>query len=470
MSTATILIVDDERLLRLTLRSRLEDKGFIVVEGETGEEAVRLVGEEDPDLVLLDYQLPDRNGLEVLDILLQRDRDLPVVMITGHGSVEGAVRAMRRGAIDYLEKPFEFDALLLTVESSLQTTALRREVRRLRREASEAGGASELVGRTPQMQDLNTAIDRVAQSDPATVLLQGESGTGKNVVARAIHQRSIRAEKPFVTITCTSLPENLLESELMGHERGAFTDAHSTKRGLLEVADGGTLFLDEIGELPLSLQAKLLHLLEDRSFRRIGGTRSLKVDVRIVAATNRDLRAAVERGQFRDDFYYRLNIVPIWIPALRERKADIPLLVDTFVTLFNRDFRKEVLGVTPAVLQVLMRYHWPGNVRELKNLVERVMILGGGRQVEIGDLPAELRGGPSLSPNASGGFTIPDGGLDLEELERGLLLQALERAGGNRTQAGRLLGLNRDQVSYRVEKFKIRFEDAGTPRLRVRRD
>ena len=263
-------------------------------------------------------------------------------MITGHGSVEGAVRAMRRGAIDYLEKPFEFDALLLTVENSLETTALRREVRRLRREASEAGGASELIGRTPQMQELNTVIDRVAQSDPATVLLQGESGTGKNVVARAIHQRSVRAEKPFVTIACTSLPENLLESELMGHERGAFTDAHSTKRGLLEVADGGTVFLDEIGELPPSLQAKLLHLLEERSFRRIGGTRTIKVDVRILAATNRDLRAAVERGQFRNDFYYRLNIVPIWIPALRERKADIPLLVDTFVTLFNREFRKEV--------------------------------------------------------------------------------------------------------------------------------
>lgn len=462
MTTAAILIVDDEKLLRITLKTRLEARGYLTYQAETGAEALRLAAEYDPDLVLLDYQLPDRNGLEVMDTLLQKDRDLPIIMVTGHGSVENAVQAMRRGAVDYLEKPFEFEALFLSVETALETTALRREVRRLRREASESRGQSDLIGRTSQMQELSSVIDRVARSDPATVLLQGESGTGKNVVARAIHQRSVRAEKPFVTIVCTSLPENLLESELMGHERGAFTDAHTAKKGQLELADGGTVFLDEVGELPLSLQAKLLHFLEEKSFKRIGGTRDIRVDVRIVAATNRDLRRAVEEGEFRRDFFYRLNIVPIWIPPLRERKADIPLLVDSFVTYFNREFRRTVLGVTPGAMQVLMRHNWPGNVRELRNLVERVMILGAERQISLEDLPVEIRDPSAILTDRHGSIRLPENGLDLEELERSLLIQALERVGGNQTQAGRLLGLNRDQVHYRMEKFGVRLEDVSS--------
>ncbi len=459
MSTATILIVDDEKLLRMTLKSRLESAGYEIHGAETAAEAMGLVAERDPDLVLLDYQLPDRDGFDVLETLLQRDRDLPIIMITGHGSVESAVRAMRHGAVDYLEKPFEFEALLLSVETALQTTALRREVRRLRREAGESRGQLELIGRAPQMVELNGIIDRVSRSDPATVLITGESGVGKNIVARAIHFRSVRAEKPIVSIPCTALPENLLESELMGHERGAFTDAHSTKKGQLELADGGSVFLDEVGELPVSIQVKLLHFLEEKMFKRIGGTRDIRVDVRILSATNRDLRKAVEEGHFRRDFYYRLNIVPIWVPPLRERRTDIPLLVDAFVHQFNREFGKSVIGATPEAMQVLMAHDWPGNVRELKNLVERVMILGAERQIEAHDLPMEIRASSVLFPDQGGSLRLPDGGIDLERLERDLLTQALERSQGNQTAAGRLLGLNRDQVHYRMEKFGIRLED-----------
>jgi DNA-binding NtrC family response regulator len=427
---------------------------------------MRLAGEQDPDLVLLDYQLPDRDGFEVLDTLLQRDRDLPVIMITGHGSVESAVRAMRRGAVDYLEKPFEFDALLLSVEAAMQTTALRREVRRLRREAGESRGERELIGRTPQMLELNGVIDRVARSDPATVLITGESGTGKNVVARAIHCRSVRAEKPFLSIPCTALPENLLESELMGHERGAFTDAHSTKKGQLELADGGSVFLDEVGELPLSIQVKLLHFFEEKTFKRIGGTRDIRVDVRILSATNRDLRSAVADGGFRSDLYYRLNIVPIWVPPLRERIADIPLLVDSFISQFNREFGKNVVGVTADAMQALMRYNWPGNVRELKNLIERMMILGAERQIGLSDLPTDIHRPATLVADADGALRLPESGIDLDELERNLLLQALERCRGNQTAAGRLLGLNRDQVHYRMEKYSLRLEDVSSWRVK----
>ena len=464
--TSRILVVDDERMVRWSLRQALERAGYQVDEAASGAEALELAGRELPDVVLLDHRLPDRTGIEVLRALLKSAPRLPIVMITAHASIDGAVEAMKEGAFHYLSKPFEVEDVLQSVQRALEMGKLREQVARAREEGQRSFGVQNIVAESPAMREVTRLVSRVAQSEASTILLLGESGVGKGLVAHALHYGSSLHERPFVDITCTALTETLLESELFGHERGAFTDARSQKKGLLELADGGSVFLDEIGDLSPAMQGKLLRFLEEKEFRRVGGTRDIHVSVRVIAATNKDLADEVEAGRFRRDLFFRLNVIPIRIPALRERREDILPLARGFVRHYGREFRKPVLGLSAEVEQRLLGYDWPGNVRELRNAIERAMLLADGTELALEDLPHELRVAerpeprPALASRAagadrSGGFTLPESGLSFEELERDLLCQALERCQGNRTRAARLLGLNRDRIRYRIHKFGL---------------
>jgi DNA-binding NtrC family response regulator len=445
----TVLVVDDEQLIRWSLSERLTVDGCTIVEAGTGREALERFGPE-IDLVLLDYRLPDSDGLRVLKKMKALQPEVPVIFLTAFSSIETAVEAMKQGAYHYANKPFNLDEIALVVEKALETTALRREVRQLRASRSEPYALSRIVGEGPAMERLRALLQRIATSPASTVLLTGESGTGKDLAAKIIHYNSDRASRPFMNITCSALPETLLESELFGHERGAFTDARQQKTGLLESAEGGTVFLDEIGEMSPSLQAKLLRFLEEKSFKRIGGAADIRVDVRVVAATNRDLEDAVAHGKFRADLFYRLNVMQVQLPALREHPSDVPLLVAFYVDLFNREFRKQVRGASPASLDLLRGYRWPGNIRELRNAVERAMLLVDGEWLEPAHFPMAVS-----RRSASGTYDLPDEGINLEQVERELVMQALTRTGWNHTRAAALLGLNRDQIRYRIEKFGL---------------
>jgi len=450
MSSPTILVVDDEALIRWSLVERLTAEHYHVLEASTGREALERL-KEPVDLVLLDFKLPDTDGLTLLKQIKQDDGDTLVILLTAYASVETAVEVMKQGAYHYANKPFNLDEISLLVQKALETTRLRREVRRLRSTQAQEWSIDRIVGDSPTMEAMKSLLLKVAASPASTVLLTGESGTGKDLAAKVIHYTSERASRPFVNITCSALPETLLESELFGHERGAFTDARQQKRGLLESADGGTVFLDEIGEMVPALQAKLLRFLEEKAFKRVGGAQDIRVDVRVVAATNRNLEEAVRQARFREDLYYRLNVLPMALPPLRAHPSDIALLVRYYVDQFNREFRKTVTGVAPETLKALEAYPWPGNIRELRNAVERAMLLGEGDTLVSEHFPV-------LVPRAavSQGFELPAVGVDLEQLERDLVVQALARTGGNQTRAATLLGLNRDQIRYRIEKFSLK--------------
>jgi DNA-binding NtrC family response regulator len=451
-----VLIVEDEKLIRWSLRERLEKEGYEVDEAESGRDALSKVDGAEYDLVLLDYRLPDVSGLELLKEISRRDTDTLVIMMTAYSTVNNAVEAMKLGAYDYINKPFNMDELVLTIEKALETTSLRREIKVLRRQQKERFGSKQMIGTSPEMLEVFNLIDRVSQSDTTTVLLQGESGTGKDLVAKVIHARSRRAAKPFMTITCSALPENLLESELFGHEKGAFTDAKAEKMGLLQLADGGTVFLDEIGDMPLPLQAKLLRFLEEKAFKRVGGVRDYVVDVRAIAATNKDLEVEVREQRFRNDLYYRLKVVPIHLPPLRERRGDIPPLAKLFMDGFNRDLKKNVQSISDEAMEIMMRYSWPGNVRELRNVIERSILLGSGDEIAVEDLPAEMREGTEAVPGSGSAYLkLTEAGIDFTRLERELVEQALGLAKGNQTRAAKLLGMNRDQIRYRIEKFGL---------------
>jgi len=449
MSSATVLIVDDEDLIRWSLRERLKSDGYQIREAADGKAALQQF-QEGVDLVLLDYRLPDTDGLSVLREMKALDPDVLVVLLTSFVSVETAVDAMKLGAFHFANKPFNLDEVAGIVARALETTRLRREVKQLRDNEARPYSLRAIVGESETMDALRQLVAKVAASPASTVLLTGESGTGKDLVAKTIHYSSARASRAFMNITCSALPEHLLESELFGHERGAFTDARGQKRGLLESADGGTVFLDEIGEMVPALQAKLLRFLEEKSFKRVGGAADIRVDVRVVAATNRNLEDQVAKGAFRSDLYYRLNVLPIRLPALREHAEDVPDLVKFFVDAFNAEFKKRITGVSATAAALLETYGWPGNVRELRNVVERAMLLAEGSQLDARDFSA-------LKEGAAGGdpFDLPAAGVDLEELERSLVTQALRRSGGNQTKAAALLGLNRDQIRYRIEKFGL---------------
>ena len=450
MQPATILVVDDEQLIRWSLTERLTAEGYRLVEAETAAGALAK-HDEGVDLVLLDYRLPDGDGLSVLKRIKERDADTLVILLTAYASVDAAVDAMKHGAYHFANKPFNLDEIVLLVEKALETTRLRREVRALRASQAQPFSFDRIVGESQALVTVKALLKRVAASPASTVLLTGESGTGKDLAAKVLHYNSNRAAKPFMNITCSALPEALLESELFGHERGAFTGADRQKRGLLESADGGTVFLDEIGEMVPGLQAKMLRFLEEKSFKRVGGSADLHVDVRVVAATNRTLATEVREGRFREDLYYRLNVLPIELPPLRARPDDIPLLVNYYVDTFNTEFRKRLRGVEPRAMAALKAYGWPGNVRELRNVVERAMLLAEGSMLTVGDVPAAAAGSVRLTEQVA----LPAAGIDLEQLERSLVVQALERSGWNQTKAAGMLGLNRDQIRYRVEKFKL---------------
>jgi DNA-binding NtrC family response regulator len=450
MGNATILVVDDEDLIRWSLREGLTPEGYEIVEAGTGREALEAY-KQGVDLVLLDYRLPDIDGLSVLREMKKQDPDVPVILLTSLVSVETAVEAMKLGAFHFANKPFNVDDVSALAARALETTRLRREVKQLRDNEARPYTLRAIVGESQHMEKLRQMVAKVAASPASTVLLTGESGTGKDLVAKTVHYSSARAARPFMNITCSALPEQLLESELFGHERGAFTDARMQKRGLLESADGGTVFLDEIGEMVPALQAKLLRFLEEKSFKRVGGAADIRVDVRVVAATNRDLEEQVAKGAFRSDLYYRLNVLPIRLPALREHAEDVPVLTAFFIDLFNREFKKRISGTSPSAQALLQTYGWPGNVRELRNVIERAMLLAEGPRLEVQDFDA-------LKPKLGAGddpFDLPAAGVSLEDLERSLVVQALRRAGGNQTKAAALLGLNRDQIRYRIEKFGL---------------
>ncbi len=370
-----IVVVDDEELIRTWLGEKLRSAGYSVETAATGAEGRRLVTDASPALMLLDLRLPDGDGIRLLQEFRDIDRELIVIIVTAYGDIDTAVEAVKGGAYDFIEKPVEFDALLLTIEKAFETRRLRRQVAVLREQHRWQFAHIDLVGRSEAMQSIAKMVERVASAESAAVLLTGESGTGKDLVARAIHAHSARADQPFLEINCSALPENLVESELFGHERGAYTDARSRKQGLAELADGGTLFLDEVGDMPAATQAKVLRFLEDSKFRRVGGTADIRVDARVIAATNHDLDKMVETGSFRSDLFFRLKVVPIHIPPLRERRDDIAPLAFFFIEQLSRDLKREPATLTESALELLEGYSWPGNVRELRNVLERVRVL-----------------------------------------------------------------------------------------------
>jgi two-component system, NtrC family, response regulator AtoC len=470
MPAQKVLIVDDERLVRWSLRQKCEEWGFAVVEASSGEEALVLADRESPDLVLLDVRLPDVTGIEVLDQLRKNGVGPSVIMITADPQLDDVKAALKLGAYDFVGKPIDFEELQLSIQDALEAATARSLVGEHRTRARGAGYEN-VVSVSPKMTELMHFVKKVASCEASTILIQGESGTGKDLIAKTIHYESSRHEKPFVAINCSAIPETLMEAELFGHEKGAFTDAKQMKKGLFEAADGGTLFLDEIGELSSLLQAKLLRVLEDQVIRRVGGLRDMQVDVRVIAASNRDLEKAVREGHFRQDLYYRLAIIAIFIPPLRDRKEDILPLVDFFIERYNRRFKKTVRGITGETRYLLLSHNWPGNVRELKNSIERGMILEEEPYLRPVYLPFSVgeSGGRTLfertSP-ADGGQMLPNGrmlprlyipecGTSLEEVEHSMVELAMAQAAGNQTNAARLLDISRDALRYKLKKFGL---------------
>jgi two-component system response regulator AtoC len=453
-----ILVIEDEHLQRWALREKLGEWGYEVLEAADGQSGIDAFATHLPGLVLLDLRLPDRTGLDVLKQIRSIDPGACVVMVTAHGDLGDAVEAFRAGLFDFLSKPVDFDSLRATLRFGLETRRLRTEVQRLR-ETDRKSAGSVIVGASKAMTDSLALMRRAASSASSTILLEGESGTGKDLFAKAIHYSSPVAKGPFVAINCAALPETLLESELFGHERGAFTDARSLKKGLFEMADGGTLYLDEVGELKFGLQAKLLRVIETLRFRRLGGTQDLTVEVRIVAASNRDLERAVEAGTFRMDLFYRLSVVQLRLPALRERVEDIPNLVEYFLRDFSVKLRRPVTGVTPAALDVLMRHRWPGNVRELRNVIERAVLLEEGPLLTTTYLPTpraeEVNATPPEGSGGSSRIVLPPEGTSLERVEEELVRQAMAMAKGNQTRAAKLLDISRDALRYKLKKFGV---------------
>jgi len=456
MANERILIVEDEKLVRWSLMERLKKEGYEVFEAENGTDGLQLLDEEMIDLVVLDYKLPDMTGLDILRKTMVARPETPVILMTAYSSIDSAVEAIKLGAYDYINKPFNHDEMVVTIGRALESSSLRREVRHLRSEQQKRYGLSNIVGQSAAMLEVFELIEKIARSQASTVLITGESGTGKDLVAKAIHYASDRANAPFMNITCSALPETLLESELMGHERGSFTDARSLKKGLFELADAGTLFLDEIGDMGVLLQAKLLRFLQEKTFKRVGGVKDITVDVRIVAATNRDLTKAVKEGRFREDLYYRLKVIPINLPTLRERKEDIPHLVNAFIDTFNQEFKKTTKSVSEEAMDRLKAYSWPGNVRELRNVVERAMILENKSELGLRDLPREIRD-PSHDANqmVPDGFRLPDGGFPLKNIENEMVRQALDKSRGNQTRAAKLLSISRDALRYKMKKYGL---------------
>ncbi len=452
MPAASLLVVDDEKHQRESLQALLSDEGDTVTVASDGREALQKAAAARPEVVLTDLKMPGLSGIDVVKALQEGPLPPKVILVTAHGSVERAREAHRLGAFDYMSKPVVTDELLFRVERAVEAFRLAEKALRLERRL-RSDGLEAIVGESAAMREVFRLVEKIAPTS-STVLIRGESGTGKELVARAIHARSTRASKTFLAINCAAIPESLLESELFGHERGSFTGAEARKIGLFEAAAGSTLFLDEIGDLSLPLQGKILRALQEKEVKRVGGTETIPVDVRVVAATNRDLEAMMTAGQFREDLFYRLNVIPIALPPLRERSADIPALVARFLEKANASHATAVSGVTPEALELLVRSPWPGNVRQLESVVERAVLLSEGTAIRPEDLPVEIRlqTAPAARPY---GFDIPPEGIDIEEVERQLIVQAMEKSGWVIARAARLLGLTYRTLQYRLEKFGI---------------
>jgi two-component system, NtrC family, response regulator AtoC len=449
-----ILIVDDDRSIRFVLEKALQTWNYEVVQAETAAEARRKFAEEEPDAALLDIDLPDGSGLDILTHIKENQPDAIVIMVTGNVDVKNTIAALRGGAHDFIGKPVNVEELRVTLRNGLEMKRLRREVELNRRERAVKFNFEQIIGESAKMRKAVELARRVAESDVGTILLQGETGTGKDLFARAIHQTSARSGAPYLAINCAALPATLIESELFGYEKGAFTDAKARKEGLFEQAQGGTIFLDEIGELELSLQAKLLRVLEDNRFRRVGGLKDIPLDVRVIAASNRDLKQESAEGNFRLDLYYRLSVIQINIPPLREREDDCLLLADFYIEKTNSKRRQEkkLRGLSPQTAKIFKSYNWAGNVRELRNVIERASILEDGEFVTTEHLPADLIGEAAESAATDKIVNLPPGGISMEEVELRLARQALERENGNLTRAAKLLHISRDQLRYRLKK------------------
>ena len=461
MALDRILIVDDEDLIRWSLQQKLTNWGYRALEAPDGNTAIELAETESPDLILLDIQLPDKNGLEVLRAVRETNPRVVVIIMTAYGVLEDAVEALRLGAYDFVSKPLNFEELKATIQNALEAVKLRQEIKHFRERDRKRFSFENIIGESDAIQESMRLMKKVALSPATTILFQGETGTGKDLFAKAIHYHSSRGERPFLAINCAALPDNLVESELFGYEKGAFTDARQQKKGILELADGGTLLLDEIGEMPFGLQAKLLRVLEEQSFKRVGGVQDVKVDVRVIASSNRDLKKMIEAETFRRDLFYRLNVITITLPPLRERSDDVRLLCRHFIDDYNDNFGKSITGLTPAAEALLRSYHWPGNVRELKNLIERAMILEDGPEIGADALPIDITETPSPASDAElPELSIPVSGTSLERVEEELIRQALSRTGGNQTRAAKLLDISRDALRYKMKKFQL--EESGT--------
>ena len=456
-----VLVVDDEKMIRWSLGEALRGWGFEPVEAETAGAALTAFDAESPVAILLDINLPDASGIDVLRRIRQRQSDAVVIMITANVLVDETIAALRGGAYDFIGKPINLEELHVALRNGIEAGRLRKEVNLLRRERAQQFSFDQIIGNSPAMREMLNIARKVAESEVSSVLLQGPSGTGKDLVAKAIHYQSHRGDGPFVAINCAALPGTMIESELFGYEKGAFTDAKARKEGLFEQAEGGTLFLDEIGELELSLQAKLLRVLEEGAFRRVGGLRDIPFDARIIAASNRDLKAESEANRFRLDLYYRLSVIQIDIPSLHERGEDVLLLTEYYIDAFSKRLRKRIEGIEPEVAAAFRRYQWPGNVRELRNVIERALILEDEDVITMKYIPrAVADGARSFSGDARGAaasgsqFRLPSEGVALEDVEMSLVRQAIERSGGNQTKAAELLGISRDQLRYRLKKLE----------------
>ncbi|MBU8922890.1 MAG: sigma-54 dependent transcriptional regulator [Bacteroidales bacterium] len=466
-----ILLVDDEDTIRMFLEKTIKDEGYEALTAANGEQALELTRSELPDLILLDLKLPDMNGIEVLQKIKEDLPEACVIMLTAFGDIETAVSAIKKGAFDFVSKPVNLEQLLLAIEKGLNSQKLSRELFQLRRRVKIDFDNKYIPGESPKMKEIYDIVKTVAKSDTTTVLIQGESGTGKEMIANMIHKYSPRHDKPFLDINCASLPEELLESELFGHEKGAFTDAKNQKVGLLELANKGTLFLDEIGEMSLTIQVKLLRVLEKMSFRKVGGTKDIHVSVRIISATNRDLEAEVASRNFREDLYYRLKVIPINIPPLRERKEEVFILLKHFISIYNKQFNKDFRDIDDDAYEALMAYPWPGNIRELKNVIERIVLLEEDNILKLEHLPESIKIDGSEGTRRSIADKIelllsrPFGeeGIPFEEIirsvEKKLIDKAMHESNNNQSKASRILRLNRDKLRYRLKNFEQNMEE-----------
>lgn len=456
----SVLVVDDEKLIRWSLGNKLTSWGYDVETAENVKSAYESLSERIFDLVLLDIKLPDGNGIDILGRINAVAPDTTVIMITAEGTVETAVQAMKLGAYDYISKPFNLDEMRVLIEKALEKADMRKNLDHFKAKKKSDMTRNPLIGESKAFMKILELIDKVAASPSATVLLSGESGTGKNIIAREIHNRSDRADRPFVTIECTTMPENLIESELFGHEKGAFTDARSIKKGLFELANTGTVLVDEVGDLPSNMQSKLLRVIDERRFKRVGGVMDFVVDVRIIAATNIDMEAAVEQKRFRRDLYFRLNVVPVQLPTLHERENDVILLAEYFMQEFNRQFNKNFAVISDDAKMLMLDYHWPGNIRELRNAVERAVLLESDSEIK----PDHLFLKPMHAPRSDEPETLDrriDSNLSLDEVEADMIRRALKVSGGNQSKAAQILGVSRDVLRYRIKKYGIGKDDVN---------